>query len=380
MIDPKEKKLFEQYTSEIQEIQSLIEDIYQLGTLEKVYEIFGGYVNRSFGVEVTTPDGKPVDYFIRRYRLTTADEDIKVEHALVTYAIEHGFDLAAGVIKTPENKTFVKMPKEVNGKTLMYPWAVYDYLSGDDPYDWINNNLKNEEYYSMAGVLAKFHNCVYGFQGGEKIEPPIYEFLEVKKDYFVHCPDGLPIPPRNRYFMLYQDHLDYLLAMCDKARKGMEDSGMLGSIPKTCCHCDYHVSNVKWKDGKCIGVFDFDWSKEDYRLADIGYSLVISIAAWEAMIDGTMDMERVKAYLQGYHDYTKEYGILPPFTEEEKKAFPSFVLAGAIYLYHWSTDFFNDWENFNEYEYYYYLSHLVKTLHFIDEHQQDFYDLICSIE
>ena len=155
---------------------------------------------------------------------------------------------------------------------------------------------------------------------------------------------------------------------------------MLGSIPKTCCHCDYHVSNVKWKDGKCIGVFDFDWSKEDYRLADIGYSLVISIAAWEAMIDGTMDMERVKAYLQGYHDYTKEYGILPPFTEEEKKAFPSFVLAGAIYLYHWSTDFFNDWENFNEYEYYYYLSHLVKTLHFIDEHQQDFYDLICSIE
>ena len=50
MIDPKEKKLFEQYTSEFQEIQSLIEDIYQLGTLDKVYEIFGGYVNRSFGV------------------------------------------------------------------------------------------------------------------------------------------------------------------------------------------------------------------------------------------------------------------------------------------------------------------------------------------
>ena len=36
-------------------------------------------------------------------------------------------------------------------KLLMYPWAVYDYLYGDDPYDWINNNLKNEEYYSMAG-------------------------------------------------------------------------------------------------------------------------------------------------------------------------------------------------------------------------------------
>ena len=76
----------------------------------------GGYVNRSFGVEVTAPDGKPVDYFIRRYRLTTADEDIKVEHALVTYAIEHGFDLAAGSSKLRKNKTFVKCLKRSMAK------------------------------------------------------------------------------------------------------------------------------------------------------------------------------------------------------------------------------------------------------------------------
>ena len=125
--------------------------------------------------------------------------------------------------------------------------------------------------------------------------------------------------------------------------------------------------------------FDFDWFKEDYRLADIGYSLVISIAAWEAMIDGTMDMERVKAYLQGYHDYTKEYGILPHLPRKKRKHFLPLSLPEP-FISTIGTDFFNDWENFNEYEYYYYLSHLVKTLHFIDEHQQDFYDLICSIE
>ncbi|MCI9547377.1 MAG: phosphotransferase [Lachnospiraceae bacterium] len=379
MIQPEGKKLFEKGTPEFQRIQALIEDIYQLGTLKKVYEIFGGYVNRSFGVETTNSDGEDVDYFVRRYRITTVEKDIQVEHALVTYAIEHGFDFAAGVYKTSQGNSYVKVPEKVGDETLYYSWAVSGYLYGDDPYDWINNNLKNEEYYSMAQVLAKFHNCTYGFEGGEKVEPPIYEFLEEKKEYFVHCPDGLPIPERDRYLMLYNDSLEYLLAMCDKAKKGIEESGMLENTPKTCCHCDYHVSNVKWKDSKCIGVFDFDWSKEDYRLADIGYSLVISIAAWEALIDGTMDMERVRAYLQGYQDYTKEHGVLSVFSEEEKKAFPSFVLAGAIYLYHWSTDYFKDWENLNEYEYYYYLSHLLKTLRFVEEHQREFYELISSI-
>ncbi|MEE0777363.1 MAG: hypothetical protein U0M15_09965 [Bacillota bacterium] len=83
--------------------------------------------------------------------------------------------------------------------------------------------------------------------------------------------------------------------------------------------------------------------------------------------------------MQGYNDYTKEHGVLPIFTESEKKAFPYFVLGGAIYLYHWSTDYFNDWENYNEYEWYYYLAHLVKVLHFVDEHENDFYDIICSL-
>ena len=170
----------------------------------------------------------------------------------------------------------------------------------------------------------------------KKIEPPIYEFLEVKKR--LHCPLSRRSSHSSKESLLYAvprpSRLPFGHVRQSKKRNGRFrnvgfDSQNLLQLRLSCL-------NVKWKDGKCIGVFDFDWSKEDYRLADIGYSLVISIAAWEAMIDGTMDMERVKAYLQGYHDYTKEYGILPPFTEEEKKAFPSFVLAGAIYLYHWS--------------------------------------------
>jgi homoserine kinase type II len=40
---------------------------YDLGIVTDVYEIFGGYINRSFGV-YTEKDGKQYEYFVRKYK------------------------------------------------------------------------------------------------------------------------------------------------------------------------------------------------------------------------------------------------------------------------------------------------------------------------
>lgn len=381
MIEPKGKKLFDENTTEFCELRDLLEKDYKLGTLNKVYEIFGGYVNRSFGVEMTTPEGKAVDYFVRRYRVETLDADIRFEHDIVTYAIKNGFDLAADVIPLPNGSTFVKKEWENEyGEPALYPVAVYRYLYGDDPYDWINNNLKLDEYYSMGSTLAKFHSCGYGFQGGVKAEPQIYEFLEVKPEIYRRLTDGVDLPRTHRFIQSFYGTLDYILDTCSKIRLGMERSGVLGKGPKTSCHSDFHVSNVKWKDGKCCGVFDFDWTKEDYRLIDIGYSMFISMGNWETFREGTLDKDCVEAYLRGYNDTTKELGILPTFLPEEKAAFPYFFMAGGIYLYNWCTDFFYDWKHNNEYEYCYYLDHIVRTLRFVEENGTMFREIIEKLD
>ena len=46
-------------------------------------------------------------------------------------------------------------------------------------------------------------------------------------------------------------------------------------------------------DTECIGIFDFDWSKVDYRLFDICFGMVYTHAAWECMIDGQIHLDRV---------------------------------------------------------------------------------------
>ena len=378
MIDPTGKELLAQDSYEFETIKGLVEDTCKLGKLEKVYEIFGGYVNRSFGIEMTGNDGEPIDYFVRRYRSTQSEADIIAEHELIDYCYSKGLDIAAYLIKMPDDKTFTWIKNEQDGEN--YPWAVYRYLYGEDPYDWLNTNMEPEKDYNFGALQSRLHNSAYGFTGGEKEEPQIYEFLSARKEHFAHCSDGLPIPERDRYLICYKESVDYLLEMCDKAKKGLEDSGMLeeGKGYKSVCHCDYHPANVKWDGDECIGIFDFDWSKVDYRLFDICFGMVYTHVAWECMIDGQIHLDRAKIYLKGYNDYSKEKGVLPPFTEEEKKAFPYMFLAGTIYLYNWATDYFNFWEDYDEYEWYYYLAHIVRSMHFVEDHLEDLYNMICE--
>lgn len=380
MIEPQGKSIINENTIEYRQIKSLLEDDYQLGTLNRVYEIFGGYVNRSFGAEMTNPQGEPVDYFIRRYREESLDADIQFEHDIVTYVIEKGFDLAADVIRMPDGKSFIKKPWEEEGETKSYPWAVYRYLYGGDPYDWLNNNLTAEEYGNMGSCLARFHSCGYGFNGGVKAEARIYDLLANKIKDYPRLTDGVDLPSTHRFIQSFNGTLPYILDLCKKIRNGMEESGMLEKAPKVFCHSDFHVSNVKWIDHKICGVFDFDWTKEDYRFVDICYSMFISMGNWETFREGTLDEEYVEAYLKGYNDTTKELGILPPFTDEEKEAFPYMFLAGGMYLYNWCTDFFYDWKNNNEYEWCYYLDHIVRTLRFVETHADEFKEIILAID
>ena len=55
------------------------------------------------------------------------------------------------------------------------------------------------------------------------------------------------------------------------------------------------------------------------------------------------------------------------------------MLAACLYLTNWATCYFDEWEDLNEYEYYFYLTHIVKLLHYIDNHQDDLAEVIKNV-
>ena len=87
------------------QITHVVENVYRLGRIQGIYEIFGGYVNRSFGIIVEN-NGQTKDFFVRKYKRGISDSDILVEHGLILHAAEHGMQSIAKVYATPEGTTF----------------------------------------------------------------------------------------------------------------------------------------------------------------------------------------------------------------------------------------------------------------------------------
>jgi len=78
-------------------IIEIVESFYDIGTVTAVFEIFGGFNSRSFGIEALK-DWCAKTYFLRKYKSGVSTGEIRFEHALISYAINNGFTIAAGLV------------------------------------------------------------------------------------------------------------------------------------------------------------------------------------------------------------------------------------------------------------------------------------------
>lgn len=84
------------------QIVEVVEANYDLGKVVEVFEIFGGYINRSFGI-YTEKDGQRSKYFVRKYKKEIKEKEIQFEHALIDFCIANGLDVAAAIIRNKED-------------------------------------------------------------------------------------------------------------------------------------------------------------------------------------------------------------------------------------------------------------------------------------
>jgi len=347
---------------------------YDLGTVTEVYEIFGGYVNRSFGI-YTEKDGMKNEYFVRKYKYGITEKEIVFEHLMIDYSKAHGLDIAAGLIRTKEGSTFVKKTEGANETTADIYFAVYQFLQGEDLYTWDTPNLNDVEYASAAEVLATFHNAARNFdpQGLERVEPKIMEFL--------------PTLPA-KYKALAQMDIDtkfhkYFTSKLSSILEVIESSqipqNVLEKMPYTPCHNDFHAGNLKYVDSKVVGIFDFDWSKIDRRLFDVTLALAYCCSSWQDEKDGVLRLDKCAIFLKSYQRKLVELGGLEPLNSVELEYLPMMIAAANIYLINWDVTAYYAGTNLNEYEYIAYLQHNVRLMNWIENHKAEIADIAKSL-
>ncbi|MDR2726307.1 MAG: phosphotransferase [Candidatus Adiutrix sp.] len=356
------------------QIKEVVEEYYDLGRVLEIYEIFGGYVNRSFGV-VCEKDGRIEDYFVRKYKAKFNSEanpgDILYEHNLINYGLNNGLKEAAKVYTSRNGTTMVDLvDQDENGKDLKRYFAVYDYLPGEDRYTWVQNENTPAEFRNLGALQARFHNFGFGFDPGQaaKAEPKIQHLLPTFLELFTRLA-GRDVSG-SAFHSYFNSRLPDILA---NVKKNQIPDAAFAKMPEAPIHSDLHAGNVKWQGEDCTGIFDFDWSKIDVRLFDIAFALIYCCSSWRPESDGILRLDDCRYFLEGYNRQLKDLSRLEPLNATEKEHFPAMMGAALQYLINWCTAlyFYEDPALVNDYEALYYLLHITRLMDWIEAHKAD---------
>jgi len=348
------------------QLAEVVDTDFDLGEVVRVEQIFGGFENLSFAVITRDADGERRN-FVRKYKHGTVEREIRYEHALVRHIRDKGFELPARVFETRAGDTLVKREELLGGERVERFFAVYEMLTGEDKYTWTENRCTDAEYEDGARILARFHQAAADFEPGDlyREQPPIMDYLATMPGTFNGYAAATKGTKYDHYFL---SRLPGILAAIDR---GLALAPELERLPRCPTFCDYHPGNLKWRDGHGVGLFDFDWTKLDYRLFDIAIGIVYFCTSWKDADDGELRLDKAEIFLRAYQDEASRAEVPGPVTDGELAALPRMLAIAALYVVSWDIVAYYIDRDPNEDEYLFFLEHNVAFVDFIEAHLDD---------
>ncbi len=345
------------------QITEVVATEYDLGEVLGVEQIFGGTENLSFAAIIKNGDGEH-RYFVRKYKYGTVEREIRYEHALVRHIRDKGFELPARVFENRHGDTLVRRQELLGHARVERFFAVYEMLGGENTYTWTENRCTDAEYEDAARILARFHQAAHDFEPGDlyREQPPIMEYLATMPATFNGYAAGATGTKYDHYL---QSQLPGILAAIDR---GLALAPQLEGLPRCPTFCDYHPGNLKWRDEHGVGLFDFDWTKLDYRVFDIAIGIVYFCSSWEDKDDGQLRLDKAEIFLRAYQDEASRTAAPGPVTDDELAALPGMLAIAALYVVSWDIVAYYIDRDPNDDEYLFFLEHNVAFVDFIEAH------------
>ena len=353
------------------EIREVIEGNYSLGKVIEITEIFGGYTSRAFKV-VLEKGGERKNWFFRKYMKPKPESEVLFEHNLLLHARKNGFPMGAVPIAANDGKTCVSLTQNESGLPRQYYFAVYEFLTGEEPYDWINNDMPRESYLGVARIVAAFHSSVCDFdpEGRNGAEPPILEFIKALPEKFRFYYDGYGKAGVKNCFTDYlRSQLDYLSSVANQLDF---DASVVKKLPIIPIQCDVHPGNFKFTGDECTGIFDFEAAKMDIRLFELALGVFNCFSSWTAESDGAIRLDNAEEFLRAYNAKLKDQkSELPPLCETEKQYFCEALQLSNMYMVQWCARVYYTDMSQNHFEYLYYLNHMIRSIHWVEENKAE---------
>jgi homoserine kinase type II len=333
---------------------------YDLGEVTRIKEVSGGYCNKSFAILMSNNDHSR-RYFLRLYNPNVIEKEIRFEHALLNHLRSNGFTLAAAIIPCRNRQTIVSTPPPDNHRGAKSFWALFEFLDGEDKYSWTRTDLADGEFLSAAEILAHLHHCGHGFEkppGADRAQPPIMEWMPTFKNKFAGF---LMKAGHRRCDRLLKNHFQLI---CETLEHGASFGAGFKGLPQIPIHCDYHPGNLKFANETAVGIFDFDWSKIDYRLFDVALGLVYFTSLWTDPPAG-LRPDKFSLFLGTYHRACQCLANISPLTDQEQGYLVPMLAIANLYVLNWELVEFYETPEPDDDEYFKFIDHTLGLMHWI---------------
>lgn len=228
-----------------------------------------------------------------------SENDIEDEVAFMHFCYDNGI---------PVPLLFRSKPGRLYEKTsdgLCY--TVMEYADGDSPQQFTQDMTMQ-----IAKTMAQMHMLVADFAFPQPRSWP-GTILDMTNDRIARFEIG-EFKVRTPEIVEMISRYKSLLKKCN-----------LEALPKGVIHGDIMWENMKFKNGRLQGIFDFGDCRESYFVEDITKSLLFAFESPDHCIFGE-DGKNVPVFLRTYQ-------AIRPLTDPEKQSLPLFFLSRIIYQY-----------------------------------------------
>jgi Ser/Thr protein kinase RdoA (MazF antagonist) len=228
--------------------------------------------------------------------------DVVSELAFMQFCYDHHFPVPK-IYKAKNNELTQTLP---NGEQ----YAVIGYVEGESP-----RVFSSEMVSEIAATMAALHIAVadFTFPQGRSWPGTLIEMTEDRIHQFEAVVYDLADLP--------QESLKRIIARYQKQLK--QSKAALQALPKGAIHGDIMRENVKFKDGKLEGIFDFDDCRQSYFIEDIVKTLLFEFESPDRCVFGE-DGKNVHIFLDSYR-------ATRALTDAEEALLPLFLTARFIY-------------------------------------------------
>ncbi len=230
---------------------------------------------------------------LRRRNRRYANEDwVRFDHALFAHLREAGV-AAPPAVKAPNGRSWLRRGDDI--------YELFHVVEGEAHQEGDPTELE-----SAGRMLARIHSEAADF---DPPAPKPWPRFHDPKDALAGLEELLTLAAGQQHPAERLETLECARALADDLVERVSDEAYW-SLPQTVVHGDYHAGNLKFRDGRVVGVFDWDWSSRQPRMVDLADGLLFLCGRrteplvpgdiWSLTSAFELDFERMDAFAQGY--------------------------------------------------------------------------------